>query len=121
MLGDATVSNCRLNEEDGGNEIHSSREEWIRVGHRGEDKSKVKIISWNIKGLGSPTKNFSIKEVLRKYKANVIMLQETKKAFIDKKCFHTMWGGRNRDWIFTLASGSAGAMLMAWKKNICLS
>lgn len=38
----------------------------------------MKIISWNVIGLGRPRKNLSIKEILRKYKANIIMLQETK-------------------------------------------
>lgn len=52
----------------------------------------MKIILWNINRLESPTKNVSIKEVLRKYKADVIMLQETEKALIDEKCFQTVWG-----------------------------
>lgn len=55
--------------------------------------------------------------MLRKYKADIIMLQETKKPVIDRKCFQTLSGSRNRDWIFTLADGSAGAMLIGWKKN----
>lgn len=55
----------------------------------------------DVKGLGSPTKNFSIKEVLRKYKADVIMLDETKKPSVDKKCFQALWRVRNHDRIFT--------------------
>lgn len=76
----------------------------------------MKVISWNIKGLGNPSENFSVKYVFRKYKADVIMLQETKKPFIDKKCFQSVWGGTNRELFFTSASGSAGGMMIAWEK-----
>lgn len=75
------------------------------------------VISWNVKGLWSPRKNFSIKEVLRKYKADVIMMQETKKQSINKKCLQTLWGVRGGDWVFT-PDGSAGGMLIAWKSNL---
>lgn len=77
----------------------------------------MKIISWNIKGLGNPSKSFSIKEVLTKFKADIIMLQETEKPVIDRKCFQTVWGSRNRDWVFTPAGGSSGGMQIGWKKN----
>lgn len=67
----------------------------------------MKTISWNIKGLGNSSRNFSIKEVLKRYKADVIMLEDTKKEVIAKKCFQSVWGRRNHDWVFTPASGSA--------------
>lgn len=47
----------------------------------------MRIISWNSKGLGNPSRNSSVKKVFRKYKADVIMLQETKKQLINKKSF----------------------------------
>lgn len=52
----------------------------------------MKIISWNVKGLGRPRKNFSIKEVLKKYKADIVMIQETKNQKIDKTMFPIIWG-----------------------------
>lgn len=39
----------------------------------------MKIISWNVKGLGIPKNRSSIKEVFKKYKADLVMIQETKK------------------------------------------
>lgn len=84
------------------------------VGLNGQDISK-RIISWDVKGLWSPRKNFSIKEVLRKYKADVIKMQETKKQSINKKCLQTLWGVRGPNWVFTPADGSAGGMFFPWK------
>lgn len=78
----------------------------------------MRIISWNIKGLGNPFKNFSIKEVLRRYKADIIMLQETKKEVIDNKCFQSVWGSRKHDWVSLLPTALAGGMLISWKKEL---
>lgn len=43
------------------------------------------ILYWNVKGLGCSRKNASIKEILRKSKADIIMIQEIKKESIDRK------------------------------------
>lgn len=33
------------------------------------------------------------------------MLQEFKKQRVDKMCFRSFWGGRNKDWLFSPAEG----------------
>lgn len=78
----------------------------------------MKIISWNVKGLGKLSKNFSIKEILGKYKVDIVIFQETKKHSIDKLCFRSFWGGRNIDWVFSPADGAAGGMLIRWKTEL---
>lgn len=44
---------------------------------------QMKILSWNVKGLGCPRKSSSIKDLLRKFKADTVMLQESKRSMID--------------------------------------
>lgn len=66
------------------------------------------IITWNIKGLGIPKKRCSVKEVLKKYKADVVMIQETRKFSIGKKSIQSCRGGRNKDWVFSPSEGAAG-------------
>lgn len=44
--------------------------------------------------MGKPRKNFSIKEFLSKNKADLIMLQETKKQSINKTCSSSLWEGK---------------------------
>lgn len=68
--------------------------------------------------MGSPWKNFSIKDILRKFKADVIMLLETKKSSISNSSFRTFWGGRNEEWIYSSSNGSAGGMLIGWKTEL---
>lgn len=38
----------------------------------------MKIISWNVRGLGSPVQKATVKEVIRSSKADVVLMQETK-------------------------------------------
>lgn len=38
----------------------------------------MNVISWNVKGLGSPVKKATIKGVIRSFKADIVLLQETK-------------------------------------------
>lgn len=78
----------------------------------------MKLISWNVKGLGCSKKNFSIKDLRRKYKADIVMLQESKKQGSIKQCFRSFWGGRNKDCVFSPAKRSAGVMVIGWKDNL---
>lgn len=78
----------------------------------GSVDSIIKIILWIVKGLGRPKKNSSIKVLLRKYNADIIMVQEPKKHRVDEMCLCSFWSGRNIDYVFSPAEGSAGGMVM---------
>ena len=39
---------------------------------------KIKMILWNVKGLNDPRKRLVVKNLLRKWKCDVVCLQETK-------------------------------------------
>lgn len=78
----------------------------------GSIDSIIKIILWIVKGLGRPKKNSSIKVLLRKYNADIIMVQEPKKHRVDEMCLCSFWSGRNIDYVFSPAEGSAGGMVM---------
>lgn len=67
-----------------------------------------------LKDWGSLRKTFLSRRA-RKYKADIIMIQETKKFSVHKQCFRTFWGGRNKDWIHIPSQGSAGGVLIAWR------
>lgn len=81
---------------------------WLAIKQIGLSGLLMKIASWNVKGLGRPRKNFSIKELLKRNKAGNVLLQETKKASLEKQCFLSFGGGRNKDWVFSPADGTAG-------------
>lgn len=53
-------------------------------------------------GLESYKKNAFIKEILRRYRLDAIMLLETKKSEINKQGLFSLRGTRNIDWVFSL-------------------
>lgn len=44
----------------------------------------MKIVSWNVRGLGNRNKKFMIKYVLSKAEADIVIIQETRKQHIDR-------------------------------------
>lgn len=42
----------------------------------------MKVLSWNIRGLGRPQKSRKFKEVFKERKVDTVLLQETKKIDI---------------------------------------
>ncbi|KAK9930230.1 hypothetical protein M0R45_027274 [Rubus argutus] len=77
----------------------------------------MKIISWNIRGMGSRSKRRVIKEKILTSKADVVILQETKKEVIHRKLIGSIWGVRYTDWVSLPSLGSSGGILVMWKTN----
>ena len=45
---------------------------------------KIKMISWNVRGLNDPQKRLVVKNFLREWKCDVVCLQETKIASMNR-------------------------------------
>ena len=45
---------------------------------------KIKMISWNVRGLNDPQKRLVVKNLLREWKCNIVCLQETKIASMNR-------------------------------------
>ena len=45
---------------------------------------KIKMISWNVRSLNDPWKQLVVKNVLREWKCDVVCLQETKIASMNR-------------------------------------
>ncbi|RVW23394.1 hypothetical protein CK203_098186 [Vitis vinifera] len=74
----------------------------------------MKIISWNVRGLGSSNKRRVIKDFLRLEKPDVVMIQETKKEKCDRRLVGSVWTVRNKDWVILPACGASGGILFIW-------
>lgn len=53
---------------------------------------KVKILSWNIRGLNDWDKRSTITSLVRKWKADILCLQETKMENIPTNMLYQIWG-----------------------------
>ena len=52
---------------------------------------KIKMISWNVRGLNDPQKRLVVKNLLREWKCDVVCLQETKIASMNRQLVCSLW------------------------------
>ncbi|RVW90394.1 hypothetical protein CK203_045761 [Vitis vinifera] len=94
-------------------------ETWFWLGRLGSLCFPMKIISWNVRGLGSRNKRRMVKDFLRSENPDVVMIQETKKENCDRRFVGSVWTVRNKDWVALPASGASGGILIIWdSKNL---
>lgn len=74
----------------------------------------MKIVSINIRGLGSILKKEKIKSLIREEQADFIAIQESKLAVVDRSNCHYMWGDQDVEWIFLPAEGNPGGIISMW-------
>ena len=56
---------------------------------------KLKIMSWNVRGLHDPDKRMVIKTMVRKYKLDLVCFQETKMKEMSDRIVRSLGIGRN--------------------------
>ena len=72
----------------------------------------MKIINWNIRGLGFRKKRRVVKDFLQHENSNVVMFQETKKEVYDRRFVGSVWTIRNKDGASLLACEALGGVLI---------
>ena len=61
---------------------------------------KLKIISWNVKGLNDKEKGIEIRGLIREWKANIVCFQETKVEGVTRDVVRSFWGCHHMDWFY---------------------
>lgn len=59
----------------------------------------MKILSWNVRGLGNLEWRMVIKDVLRNNKVQIALLQESKLSSMSDRIVGEVWGGRVLKWM----------------------
>ena len=80
----------------------------------------VNVISWNVRGACHRDKRAKIRRVLNKYKADVVILQETKKFDWSDSDILQVWGQKEVQWLNFPAYGRSGGMLLLWDPQVCM-
>jgi len=77
----------------------------------------MKLISWNVRGLNSPSKYRMIKNLIQQEKPSIVFLQETKSSTTAmEKTRNKIWAGNNS--ISVDASGALGGLAILWNPQI---
>lgn len=78
----------------------------------------MKIISWNVRGLGCQIKWASVKKVIRQSRADIVLLQETKLSVVSDIIVKEVWGYSSARWMCCESVGaSRGILLIRNRKN----
>ncbi|KAL8515928.1 hypothetical protein ACS0TY_014579 [Phlomoides rotata] len=78
----------------------------------------MKILSYNIRGLGSRAKSRDIRELIRSHGVDFCCIQETKKENIDEFLGKSVWGDGRFGWAFREAEGRSGGILSIWNSDL---
>ena len=79
---------------------------------------RVKILSWNVRGVNDPDRRKIIRNVIRYQRVNLVCLQETKIQKMTTAVARSLGAGRIYDWRALNAEGSTGGILLFWDKKI---
>jgi len=74
----------------------------------------MKIISWNVRGLGSTVKRKEVCNLVREKKPFLLRLQETKLSKFDATVCKSLWGDVNADFSFQPSAGASGGIFTSW-------
>jgi hypothetical protein len=79
---------------------------------------KIRILSWNVRGLNLEEKRMKIKSLLREWKADVVCFQETKIQVVTRELVQSLWSGAQVDWCYLGAQGASGGILIMWDRRV---
>ena len=78
----------------------------------------LKIVSWNVRGLNEHDKRLQVRNLIRKWKADIVCLQETKLELINRGVIFSLWGGHHVDWLYLGSMGASGGVLLMWDNRV---
>ena len=78
----------------------------------------MKALSWNVRGLRSTVKLVIIKEVVRRHKIDILLIQETKLSSMNQATVTDISGNSHCSWISLNAEGSSGCILLCWNNRL---
>lgn len=72
----------------------------------------MKILSWNVRGLGGPKHCMVVRDIISKNKVSIVMLQESKLSSMSDTTARALWRSKSARWLSVDAAGSVGGILM---------
>ena len=77
----------------------------------------MKILCWNIRGIGGGGKVRQMSKMIREERLGFVGVIETKKESIDHSMVKRIWGLNDCDWSSVDAQGASGGILCIWERS----
>ena len=74
----------------------------------------INIIFWNVRGLNCPNKRGDVKWMLRNFRCDIAILQETKMKEVNLSTTISLWGRRSIDWVVLPSMDCFGGIVIIW-------
>ncbi|KAL8498958.1 hypothetical protein ACS0TY_022064 [Phlomoides rotata] len=78
----------------------------------------MKILCYNVRGLGKKAKRMEVKDIIKKHKIELCCIQETKLEEVSKIRCMGLWGNPNFDWAYRESEGKSGGIHSIWNKDV---
>lgn len=78
----------------------------------------MKILSWNVRGLGKKEKLGKLKQLIKQRKMDVLLILETKQKTRTKNFIYSIWGDSECDYAEVDANGTAWGLLRIWSTEV---
>ncbi|XP_028085600.1 uncharacterized protein LOC114286624 [Camellia sinensis] len=77
----------------------------------------MKILIWNIRGIGREEKRGKIRKLVNDRNIDIVLIQETKKAVITNREVREMWVRTRMEFMSVDSEGTAGGLLCIWDQR----
>jgi hypothetical protein len=74
----------------------------------------LNILTWNVRGLNEGRKRLRIRNLLSKWKVDIVCPQETKLQLISNQLVQSLWRCPYREWCHVASNGASGGILLMW-------
>jgi exonuclease III len=75
---------------------------------------EMKLLSWNVRGLGSYEKRKEVRSLVKAKNPLVMCLQETKLQMCDVNVCSSLWDRQSVEFSFRPSQGASGGLLTVW-------
>jgi hypothetical protein len=76
------------------------------------------ILTWNVRGLNEGRKRLKIRNLLSKWKVDIVCLQETKLKLVSNKLVQSLWRCPYKEWCHVDSIGASGGILLMWDRRV---
>ncbi|GLU16530.1 hypothetical protein SLE2022_329610 [Rubroshorea leprosula] len=78
----------------------------------------MKVLSFNVRGLGNMVKRRELGRLVREEKPNLLFLQETKLEGVEEWLCKKLWYSDDFDWNMKSSVGASGGLICMWDKSL---